>query len=51
MAEVLRQFAEPVLSADRTLYRAQAVGRAMPDGMWEGCWKARSPAHWDSPSS
>ena len=35
MAEVLTRFTEPVLSADRTPYRAQAVGRAMPDGMWE----------------
>jgi hypothetical protein len=36
MAELLRQFVEPVFSADRKSYRAQAVGRAMPDGMWEG---------------
>ena len=36
MAELLREFVEPVFSADRKSYRAQAVGRAMPDGMWEG---------------
>jgi len=35
MAELLAQFAEHVFSADRKPYRAQAVGRAMPDGMWE----------------
>jgi len=48
MAEVLRQFAEPVLSANRTSYRAQAVGRAMADGMWEA-WLEFFPMDGRSP--
>ena len=36
MAEVLVKFAEPVLSAKRTLYAAQASGAEMRDGRWEG---------------
>jgi hypothetical protein len=36
MAEVLVKFAEPVLSAKRTLYAAQATGAEMRDGRWEG---------------
>jgi hypothetical protein len=36
MAEVLVKFAEPVLSANRTLYAAQASGAEMRDGRWEG---------------
>jgi hypothetical protein len=35
MAEVLLQFAEPILSSDKTAYRAQATGTAMNDGLWE----------------
>ena len=36
MATVLAEFAEPILSSDRTPYRAQACGAATDDGMWEG---------------
>ena len=36
MSEVLMEFAEPVLSKDRTPYRAQACGARMSDVLWEG---------------
>ena len=36
MAEVLAQFADPVVDEHGRAYRAQAVGGPMPDGMWEG---------------
>jgi hypothetical protein len=36
MSEVLMEFAEPVLSKERTSYRAQACGGPMSDGLWEG---------------
>ena len=36
MAEVLAQFAEPVVGPDNTAYRAQAVGAPMDDRRWEG---------------
>ncbi len=36
MPEVLAQFSEPVLSKDRTSYRAQACGALASDGLWEG---------------
>jgi hypothetical protein len=36
MAEVLAQFADPVVDEDGRAYRAQAVGAPMPDDMWEG---------------
>jgi hypothetical protein len=36
MAEVLAQFADPVVDEHGRSYRAQAVGAPMPDGMWEG---------------
>jgi hypothetical protein len=35
MAEVLLKFAEPVLSAKRALYAAQASGAELGDGRWE----------------
>jgi hypothetical protein len=33
---VLAHFADPVMSADGTPYRARACGGPMPDGLWEG---------------
>jgi len=36
MAEVLRQFGDPVVSRARKSYRAQACGAPMRDGLWEG---------------
>ena len=36
MAEVLAQFADTVTGPDGRIYRAQAVGAPMPDGVWEG---------------
>ena len=36
MAEVLTKFAEPLLSKERTPYRAQACGAMTKDGLWEG---------------
>jgi hypothetical protein len=36
MAEVLVQFANPVIAEDGTAYQAQAVGARREDGMWEG---------------
>jgi len=36
MSEVLMEFAELVLSKDRTPYRARAYGGVMSDGLWEG---------------
>ena len=36
MSEVLVQFDKPVVGSDRLVYRAQACGAAMPDGLWEG---------------
>jgi hypothetical protein len=36
MSEVLAKFAEPLLDDDGVVYRAQATGTAMPDGLWEG---------------
>src|SRR4029079_7580548 len=36
MAEVLAAFPEPIAGDDGVLYRAQAAGAAMPDGLWEG---------------
>ena len=36
MAEVLAQFADPVVDEHGRAYRAQAVGGPTPDGMWEG---------------
>lgn len=43
MAEVLAQFADPVTGADGRVYRAQACGAPMPDGIWEG-WIEFLPA-------
>ena len=36
MAEVLTQFAEPVLSKEQKFYRAQACGALTSDGLREG---------------
>jgi hypothetical protein len=36
MPEVLAKFAEPLLADDGVMYRAQAAGAAMPDGLWGG---------------
>jgi hypothetical protein len=36
MSAVLLQFAEPVISPDRTPYRAEVYGAVMSDGLWEG---------------
>ena len=36
MSEVLMEFAAPVLSKERTSYRARACGSLMSDGLWEG---------------
>lgn len=36
MAQVFAHFADPVMSADGTPYRARACGAPMPDGLWEG---------------
>jgi hypothetical protein len=36
MAEVLAQFADPVAGPDGRVYRAQACGGPMSDGVWEG---------------
>ena len=36
MAEVLAAFAGPISGDDGVLYRAQAAGAPMPDGLWEG---------------
>jgi hypothetical protein len=48
MAEVLAQFAEPILSNDKTAYRAQATGAAMNDGLWEA-WIEFIPAGGGAP--
>ena len=36
MSDVLMEFAKPVLSRERTSYRAQACGARTSDGLWEG---------------
>jgi hypothetical protein len=36
MAEVLARFTDHVVGDDRRVYRAQASGAPMPDGLWEG---------------
>jgi len=36
MAEVLAQFADPVVGSDGRAYHAHAVGTLMDDGLWEG---------------
>lgn len=36
MAEVLAEFANEILGDDGIVYRAQATGAAMSDGLWEG---------------
>jgi hypothetical protein len=48
MAEVLMKFAEPVLSAERKLYEAQATGAEMRDGRWES-WIEFTPLDGGTP--
>jgi hypothetical protein len=48
MAEVLAQFADPVVDEHGRAYRAQAAGGPMPDGMWEG-WIEFVPLHGGAP--
>jgi hypothetical protein len=36
MSEVLAEFAEPLRAEDGVMYRAQAAGAEMPDGLWGG---------------
>jgi hypothetical protein len=36
MAEVLTEFAEPIVATDGRAYHAQATGALLDDGMWEG---------------
>ena len=36
MAEVFVEFTDPILDESGNAYTAQACGRALPDGLWEG---------------
>jgi hypothetical protein len=36
VSDVLAEFADPVVADDGVVYRAQAVGAARSDGLWEG---------------
>ena len=48
MAEVLAEFSETISGESGIVYRAQAVGAEMPDGLWEG-WIEFIPAGGGTP--
>lgn len=42
-AELIYEFAEPLAAADGTLYVVRVLGRARPDGTWEGWLEFSTP--------